>query len=381
MALMSGVFLGLGILPPPLPKTATPSNTKSDQGHPVRSADNPDQASAETVCAGDVCPTNASAGMNALHRFYNPATGLWDSTGWWNSANALETTMDYSSLVATNTYRHTIANTFEKNKNSKFLNPWLYDDEGWWALTWIKAYDLTGETRYLDMAKSIFRDMTEGWDSTCGGGMWWHKRRQYKNAIVNELFLVIAARLHQRTSGDRERRTYLDWAKREWAWFKRSGLINRERLINDGLNGQCRNNGQTTWTYNQGVILSGLVDLARSTGDKSLLREAEAIADAAIRKLAPKGILRDACEPNCGEDGAQFKGIFIRNLAYLYQVNRNPRYKTFIVNNARSVWHQNRNTDHQFGLTWTGPFDSADASRQSSAMDAINAALKVNLGG
>ena len=37
----------------------------------------------------------AAAGMAALHGFYDAASGVWRTTGWWNSANALETTVDY----------------------------------------------------------------------------------------------------------------------------------------------------------------------------------------------------------------------------------------------------------------------------------------------
>ena len=320
------------------------------------------------------CYPGVAAGMAALQIFYNLSTGLWNTTEWWHAANAMETTIDYSTLTDTITYRGNIFNTFEKHKGSNFLSRWFYDDEGWWALTWIKAYDLTGETRYLDMAKTIFNDMKRGWDSTCGDSIWWKKERKYKNAITNELFLSVAARLHLRTPGENGPGSYLDWAKREWNWFKNTGLINSSNLINDGLNSSCQNNGHTTWTYNQGVILGGLVDLYKSTNDSSLLTQAQAIADAAIHTLAPNGILQEPCEPNCGDDGPQFKGVFIRNLYYLYQTTNKQAYKDFITKNADSIW-LHRNSANQFGLNWAGTLDSADVARQSSAIDTINAAI------
>ena len=324
------------------------------------------------------CHATVAAGMAALQIFYSSSTGLWKTTGWWNSANALETTIDYSSITNTDTYRSVISNTFEKQKQTKFLTKLMYDDDGWWALTWIKAYDLTGEKRYLDAAKTIFNEMKRGWDSTCGGGMWWKKNRTYKNAITTELFLTVAVRLHQRTVNDYGKGSYIDWAKRSWKWLKKSGMINRNHLVNDGLNDQCRNNGQTTWTYNQGVILGGLVDLYKSTKDPAYLAEANQIASSAIRYLSAKGILREPCEPNCGEDGPQFKGIFIRNLSYLYQTTRNPQYKAFILKNADAIWSNSRNGSNQLGLMWGERFDKADASRQSAAIDALNAATLIN---
>jgi len=339
------------------------------------------------------CRLGVAAGMAALQVFYNLATGLWKTAEWWNAANALETTIDYSTLTGTLTYRGDIFNTFDKYKGSNFLSPWFFDDEGWWALTWIKAYDLTGETRYLDMAKTIFNDMKGGWDSTCGGGLWWKKLKQqrtYKNAITNELFLSVAARLHLRSPGDHGPGSYLGWAQREWDWFKHTGLINSSYLINDGLNSSCQNNGQTTWTYNQGVILGGLVDLYKSTNDSSLLIQAQAIADATIRTLAPSGILQEPCglnetpvaapvtalsQPNCGDEGAQFKGIFMRNLYYLYQTTHKQTYKAFMTQNADSIWWHSRNRADQFGFSWAGSFNGTDAVRQSAAMDTINAAI------
>lgn len=187
-----------------------------------------------------------------------------------------------------------------------------YDDEGWWALAWIRAYDVIGNAEYLFMAESIFHDMQGGSvNSTCGGGIWWDKNRTYKNAIANELFLSVAAHLANRAS---HADAYLAIAERQWAWFQRSGMINNENLVNDGLkiyaNGTCANNGLTTWSYNQGVILGGLVELYKATGDSSLLSKAASIAEAAISALSLDGILHESCEnDDCGADGSQFKGI------------------------------------------------------------------------
>jgi hypothetical protein len=47
----------------------------------------------------------------------------------------------------------------------------------------------------------------------------------------------------------------------------------------------------------------------------------------------------------------------------------------FIQKNVQSIWANDRNSENQLGLMWAGPFDSADAARQSSAMDALNAAI------
>jgi predicted alpha-1,6-mannanase (GH76 family) len=323
--------------------------------------------------------TNAAAGLKTLQTWYVPETGLWQTTNWWNAANGVTVLVRYSKLTASSEFRPVIANTLERNSHGKFpnfLNEY-WDDEGWWALAWAGAYELTHEARYLEMADQIFVDMTKGWDDTCGGGIWWRKDKHYKNAIANELFLSVAATLANLTKDPHQRASYLDWAQREWQWFAASGMINPENLVNDGLDSACQNNHRNTWTYNQGVILGGLSALAKQTGDAKLLERAQSIASAAISQLADKdGILHDSCEPSrCGNDAVQFKGIFVRNLATLNAAAPDPRFRRFLQTNAERIW-QVADPDHRFGVVWSGPSEAKNAATQISALDALLAAAE-----
>jgi hypothetical protein len=117
--------------------------------------------------------TNTVAAIKTLQGWYDQGTGLWDTTGWWNSANCLTMLADYAvqdrqsanSLsipnVIQNTYNQAQQTTMQATKVinpaglpvstyvrlssrssssdvskrgfSNFLNDY-YDDEGWWAL-------------------------------------------------------------------------------------------------------------------------------------------------------------------------------------------------------------------------------------------------------
>ncbi len=330
--------------------------------------------SAGTPARGDA-QRRAALATDALQAWYSAKTGLYRTTGWWNSANAITALADESRVSGSKKYWPVFSNTLTAAQRTSpgFLNN-FYDDEGWWALAWIDVYDLTRDGRYLAMAESIFKDMAGGWDSTCAGGIWWSKDRKYKNAIANELFLRVAAALANRTV-DAQRRGYLEWAEREWHWFRQSGMINGRSLINDGLSSACVNNGETEWSYNQGVILGGLAELWKSNGDAALLAQAEEIAGSAMTALTDAhGILHDACEPKCGADGTQFKGILVRNLRILDETQQVRGYEHFIFTNAGSVWAQTQGKIGRLGPQWAAPFGAANASSESSALDLLVAA-------
>ena len=375
---------------------------------------------------------------------------------WWNSANAITAVIGYMSVTGDRSYlKSVIENTFTKAPGvHRPITTWaslarspgalrrasypgfingFYDDEGWWALAWIDAYDLTGEERYLAAAEDIFLDMTGGWDDVWHGGIYWGKHNgqpdragaaavpagwhgPYKNAIANELFISVAAALALRRRRDGEDHAdCLGWARRGWAWFSSPppdgvAMINAAGLVNDSPNGSgLNNNTASIWSYNQGVLLRGLCDLTELTGDHAYRARAEEIADAFIENpwyQAPRPGKGQAPEPpptqsgvihgilhehdDCTADGSArppgrtpgadstlFKGIFVRNLARLYRATGKPSYRQFILANALSALdHMNEHS--QFGCNWAAPVDVADFARQAAGVDLINAALLVS---
>lgn len=354
---------------------------------------------------------NAEAALSTLQKWYSTNTGIWNTTGWWNSANCLTTIGDLAAVdgnvrsAAEKVFSNTLVQAQKYNlQQTKVITPdfnmqtfeganipsdllriaaaanpkgflnGYYDDEGWWALGWIQAYDVTGNQDYLNTAVDIFKDMKNGSEPDCGGGIWWDKANTYVNAIANELYLSVASHLANRVPSQKQ--SYLDIATKQWDWFQKTGMINSQNLINDGLNDKCKNNNGTVWSYNQGVILGGLVELNKAAPNPSYLSKANAIAKAAIKALSFDGVLHDPCEPNCGADGNQFKGIFMRNLQILQSASPDNAYLEFFASNAASIWNKDRSkSGNELSVDWDGPYVTpANASTQSSALDALVAA-------
>ena len=354
---------------------------------------------------------NSEAAFRTLQTWYNETTGIYDTTGWWNSANGLTTVADLAAVSPKTTSQiiEVLANSFvaapktnlglqatkeikadfnivssysivplkisDSNSTAKpnpegFLND-FYDDEGWWALAWIQAYDITQKKEYLQAAEDIFSDMKKGSTTPCGG-IWWDKPKTYVNAIANELYLSVASHLANRAN----RTLYLPIAQEQFTWFQESGMINSQNLINDGLTTDCKNNNGTVWSYNQGVILGALVELNTASPNPIYLNTASAVAVAAMSALSVNGILHDPCGTDCGADGSQFKGVFMRNLQKLQKAAPDQKILAYVEKNAKSIWGKGRESgSNKLGLLWEGPFTGPGiASLQSSGLDGLIAA-------
>ncbi|KAJ5082233.1 hypothetical protein N7532_011276 [Penicillium argentinense] len=360
------------------------------------------------VATANEARDRAEEGLLTLQDWYNDGTGLWDTIGWWNGANCMTAIADLASIdpsvmeTANYVFNNTLIKAPPQNPHpgpetkanakrdfvpravsSANVSDWLdsaYDDDGWWALAWIAAYDVTEDNTYLSLAEDIFAALTKAWGTRCGGGgLPWNPTSDYVNAITNELFLSVAAHLANRVPSRKE--DYVRWARKEWDWFAAQGFFGENNTINDGLLDNCQNNGQTVWSYNQGVILGGLVELNHASPNNTYLESANTIAKAAIATLADSNhVIHDFCETSsCEPDATQFKGIFMRNLLMLHSASPHDLYKSVIVNSAESIWKRDRNEQGQFGVNWAGPptMGKLDASTHSSAFDALVAAASL----
>ncbi|MBP2475891.1 hypothetical protein JOF53_004763 [Crossiella equi] len=327
----------------------------------------------EGACTAWARPAQDRVGAagDALLWWYDPHQAWWRYS-WWNSA------VTTHALIDSGRYPWLADRVFETNKGpfpagqrgtdpieGNFISR-AVDDAGWWGLAWLAAYRQTGQRKYLDSARGIAEYMHGFWDTTtCGGGVWWDRERTYKNAVTTGLYLRLSAEL-----GDA---TWLARARTGWDWFERSGMVNADGLVNDGLH-QCRNNGQTVWSYNQGLALGTATILWRTTGERRYLDSARRLATAATTRpeLTVNGVLTESCDQpgrSCDDNQRQFKGIFLRYYAEYARATGSGG--DYLTRQTTSLWTTARDPLNHLGQRWAGGAPDGNWRSHASAFAAL----------
>lgn len=153
--------------------------------------------------AQDTASTRAEIALHVLQDWYNPGSGIWDTCGWWNGANCMtvigdlalvddseyvqETALEvfnntYHVGPATNPYAFkpppaatqtssptaSSASATSGSAASPTTGYWghgakwvdgSFDDDAWWALAWITAFDNTQKPEYLEVAIDIYESL------------------------------------------------------------------------------------------------------------------------------------------------------------------------------------------------------------------------------
>jgi predicted alpha-1,6-mannanase (GH76 family) len=350
----------------------------------------------------DAAPNIHDAAVDSL---LAKATWTQDHNWWW-SANAVTTLLGTMSTTGGCNHWDEIQRAFNRGGFRNNFN----DDTEWWALAWMDAYHIGRDqcavgdpknSQYLQMAIELFDQVDRTWDSTiCSGGIPWQVGdNTYKNTISNELHLKLAAGLYVYTRDAR----FLSSAVRQWTWMQpRLRRDNRSAIMDDfgacGPGAVIKNISNATFTYNQGVILGGLVNLALATGDTTYLQTAETYANDGIRAFTRGCVVPNICifhedceltnscsrnqHPTQGDDADLFKGIFLRNLRELLVLNTyfgraTYNWRSFLTDQRSSIIARDRSAWADFGFNWAGPIsmpgNDIGFGTQISAVDLMNA--------
>ncbi|MBC7661963.1 MAG: discoidin domain-containing protein [Chitinophagaceae bacterium] len=323
----------------------------------------------------------------SMQSFYLPTLGAWKDS-WTANANALIALIDFTKTTGNTEYLYVVNKVFEANKGTDNYIRDNFADNALWGIAWVKAYDLNGDARYLDTAKAIADNMDlTAWDTTiCKGGVIATRTDKSKRAYTNALFTQLAASIHNRIPGDTR---YIGMAVKTWSWMLSfgNGLFNSKKLLNGALTADCKNDGSSPGNEAQGAYISAALEIYKAAPYPEYIERARDLAFASVTNQAVGGILFDADEAKCGvcnADERMNKGVFVRSLNGLQVLLKNDSIATFFEQNMLKIWNSARGKSDMIGYHWTGPFDSADLSRQASALQLFLASIKttnrLNLG-
>lgn len=216
----------------------------------------------------------------------------------------------------------------------------FYDDNEWVGLAKVQRYLQTRDAAALRRAKEIFALVESGWDTDTShaapGGVFWTQATwsNDRNTVSNMPAAELGVRLYQITG----QRRYLTAALRFYTWTN-THLQSPSGLYWDhlDLNGTIE---KTIWSYNQGVPVGVNVLLYQVTGDRTYLRRAERIAEAAYTFYVTEGRL--------DRQPIFFNSIYFKNLLLLQAVTGGDKYRRAMARYADRVWSTAR--DPRTGL-------------------------------
>jgi predicted alpha-1,6-mannanase (GH76 family) len=305
----------------------------------------------------------------------SPSSGIL--TGYWTYAQGFDALLDGVERTGGQRYRG-LVRAFYDGRDARGWLVDYFDDETWMTLALIRAFDLTGEQRYLDTAREIFEDIMKAWDTTCCGehlgGIWWNRQHQQKATASNAGPVIAGVRLTRRTQDPQ----YLAFAQQAYAFWWEHMVNQQTYAIYDHLSP----NGTRalgSLTYNHGVMIGAALELHAETKEAHFLEEAHGFAHylstVATRSSDVGPLLHDALGQSCDNDCPAWKGIGYRYLVDAFRADTTKsEYRDVLVAGPTALWKLARNADTNFfSANWAGPAPAAGGiEEQGSAVMALN---------
>jgi predicted alpha-1,6-mannanase (GH76 family) len=315
-----------------------------------------------------------NGGAQYLRNTY-PSDGTM--TGYWTYAHGWEALMDGVERTEGLQYSGLIE-SFYQGQSARGWTSGYYDDECWMTVALTRAYDLTGDAKYLNQATALYADIMSGWDTTCcgatRGGLWWDKAHTQKATAANAGAALAGARLYQRTGNA----AYLSFAQQAYSYW----YANMVNLTTFQVCDHINPDGSKIWwrfTYNEGLMIGASVELNEATGNSTYLANAHKIAGFMVTyeaiTTAYGRVLYDGSNTGCGGDCHEFKGPAYRYLMRLFAKDTTKtQYYSVLKASADALWNLALNsTSTVFSVNWAGPSQSTvDQGQDNAACIALN---------
>lgn len=295
-------------------------------------------------------------------RCYKKASSGWviGGGGWWGDAEMFEIVLDALETTGDQQYATMFDNLYT-NFISRNKDTWYQkgvsgyneynDDIAWMCIACVRAYLLTGQTKYRTTAKKNFDGMFRRAD--CYGNdllQWKHNSGQGTNSCINGPAAVCAC--------------YLAIAQADTSYYQKARktyMAERGRLFEmsngkptgavwDSYDQGSGNYNKWCSTYNQGTNLGAAIMLYNHYGEQMFKDDADAIIKWSEKNLANSHGIINACQTVSG-DLCGFKGIMLRYLRMYAESFDDPSHYDWIAKNAYHAWN-NRNSSGITSSAW-----------------------------
>ena len=228
------------------------------------------------------------------------------------------------------------------------------DDITWAVIAALRAYDVTGDRRYLVLARTNFDAMyARAWTRAFGGGMWWTTARTQKDVTTTAPATIAACMLYK----DTHDAAYLAKAKKMYAWVRANLYNARTGAVYDHVSHKPNGKGTIVWkmplTYNQGTFIGSADLLYQFTGRRSYYEDALRTMRHTRADLTHQGILQSEATGG-NENGGGFKGIFVRYAVRFARGNHLSEFEPWFALNATAAW-THRTAQDLIGQDWAHP--------------------------
>jgi uncharacterized protein YyaL (SSP411 family) len=237
---------------------------------------------------------------------------------------------------------------YSSSYNVRYSGNPYFDDNGWWGIAYMDAYDATKNPRWL---KDAMRALTfidkYGWDAKGGGGTWWDFTHEGKTSEPLAAGAVIAARLYAAT----KKTTYLAIAKKYIAWAD----AHTQNAQQGNLYGRNATDA-TIMDYVEGMMISAHASLCTTTKQQRWCTRARDIAAASLNEF-----------PIVAPWAPETDVIYLRGLLDLYAKDRDPRWYAVVYANGVSARTNARDEDGLWSLGWDGKWASPRGTLYTTA--------------
>jgi predicted alpha-1,6-mannanase (GH76 family) len=235
------------------------------------------------------------------------------------------------------------------------------DDIMWMIIASLRAYDITGNVTYRNVAKLNFdRVYARSWDRVFGGGLWWTTDKSGKNTTTTAPAIIAACLLYQTL----HERAYLVQAVDLYAWQRRHLFDAHTGAVFDGVTYASGGGSQgagsgllvtrTRYTYNQGTFIGAAALLYQATAKAGYYDDALAALRYSKASLTRNDILQGVGESSQFGNRGGFKGIFARWAGWFVSQHHLTSYDAWFRQNAAAAWSQ-RNSRGLMGPNWFAP--------------------------